>query len=203
MFIIEGEESFGDEDKVGVVQKETESEPSIKELTEPIISSHALVGSNSYQAMRVKGYISRKPMIILIDSGSTHNFLNPVVAKRTGCLVEQTNPFSVTVADGSQITSSAICKKMQWVMHGTIFEADMRLLPLGGCDLVLGVEWLAELGLIVWDFKNLKMEFTTKGKRHVLRGSTAGPMKLVETNRVRHLLRRSNHGLWHNYVPST
>lgn len=147
-----------------------------------------MVGLNSYQAIRVKGYISRKPVIILIDSGSTHNFLNPVVAKRTSCLVEQTNHFSVTAADGAQITSSAICKKMQWVMYGTIFEADMRLLPLGGCDLVLGVEWLAELGPIVWDFKILKMEFTTKGKRHVLRGSTAGPMKLVETNRVRHLL---------------
>lgn len=80
-------------------------------------------------------------------------------------------------------------------MHGTTFEADMRLLPLGGCDLVLGVEWLAELGPIVWDFKNLKIEFTTKGKRHVLQGSTDGPMKLVETNRVRHLLRQSSHGL--------
>lgn len=46
----------------------------------------------------------------------------------------------------------------------------MRLLPLSGCDLVLGVEWLAELRPIIWDFKNLKMEFTTKRKQHVLRG---------------------------------
>lgn len=80
--------------------------------------------------MRLKGYISRKPVVILIDSDSTHNFLDPVVTKQTSSLVEQINPFSVTVADGAKITSSTICKKMQWViMHGTIVEADTTLLP--------------------------------------------------------------------------
>lgn len=34
-------------------------------------------------------------------------------------------------------------------MHSTTFDVDMRMLPLGGCDLAVGVEWLVELGLIV------------------------------------------------------
>lgn len=36
------------------------------------------------------------------------------------------------------------------------------------------------------------MEFTIKGKRHVLKGAIAGPNKLVETSQVKHLLQQSN-----------
>ena len=31
-------------------------------------------------------------------------------------------------------------------MQGKEFKADMRLIPLGGCDKVLGIQWLALLG---------------------------------------------------------
>lgn len=64
-------------------------------------------------------------------------------------------------------------------MHGTTFEADMRSLPLSGCDLVLGVEWLAMFGPIMYYYKNLKIEFMKKRKRHVLRWSMVGLIKLV------------------------
>ena len=30
-------------------------------------------------------------------------------------------------------------------MQGEEFRADLRLLPLGGCDIVLGIQWLVEL----------------------------------------------------------
>ena len=49
-------------------------------------------------------------------------------------------------------------------MQGKEFKAYMRLIPLGDCDTVLGIQWLAPLGLIFWDFKNLRMEFSWNGK---------------------------------------
>lgn len=42
-------------------------------------------------------------------------------------------------------------------MQGREFQANIRLLPLGGCDMVLGILWLAKLGPILRDFKNLRM----------------------------------------------
>ncbi|GJY88377.1 retrotransposable element Tf2 [Tanacetum coccineum] len=39
------------------------------------------------------------------------------------------------------------------------------------CDMVLGVQWLATLGDILWKFEKLTMEYKYKGKRVVLRGS--------------------------------
>lgn len=99
--------------------------------------------------MRIKGFIKRIAVNILVDSGSTHNFLDPGVAKRAGVVIQGTNPLTVTVADGSKISSKAMVKDLQWSMQGTIFTTEMRLLPLGGCDMVLRVQWLSTLGPVL------------------------------------------------------
>lgn len=36
-----------------------------------------------------------------------------------------------------------------------MFNVSFHLLPLGGCDVVLGVKWLRTLGPIVWDFMQM------------------------------------------------
>ena len=40
------------------------------------------------------------------------------------------------------------------------------------------------MGLILGDFKNLKMEFITDGRKFVLKGTTIGSKKLVSTNQI-------------------
>ena len=49
----------------------------------------------------------------------------------------------------------------------------MLILPLGNCDMVLGIQWLETLGEIKWNFKQLRMEFIVNEKKHVLRGSSS------------------------------
>ncbi|XP_077246164.1 uncharacterized protein LOC143886068 [Tasmannia lanceolata] len=162
------------------------------ESEEPQISVHALSGSTSHQTMRIRGYIKRQPIIILIDSGSTHNFLDPGMAKRPTCEVQKSQPLKVVVADGGKVTSMAECKGLKWVMQGTIFQTDVKLLPLGGCDLVLGIQWLATLGPAVWDFSRLRMEFTLQGRKHTLRGGKERLVKMVGSQRMNHILKKGN-----------
>ncbi|GJU37588.1 retrotransposon-related protein [Tanacetum coccineum] len=45
----------------------------------------------------------------------------------------------------------------------TLKVADLFLLPIYGADIVLGVEWLATLGPIVFDYKNLYMKINHNG----------------------------------------
>lgn len=78
-------------------------------LEEPLILVHALVGSLSYQTMRICGFIKLRLITILIDLGITHNFLDPSVAKRTRCSIHHTNPLSVAVVDGSKISNMMVC----------------------------------------------------------------------------------------------
>lgn len=53
---------------------------------------HALSGIQSYKTMRVKGFIKKTVVNILVDSGSTHNFLDPGVAKNAGVRIQSINP---------------------------------------------------------------------------------------------------------------
>ena len=91
----------------------------------------------------------------MIDSGSTHNFLDLSVVKCTGCEVQHYKPLMMVVANGSKIASSATCKQLVCSMQGREFRADMRLFSLGGCDMILGSQWLSQLGPVLWEFKNL------------------------------------------------
>jgi hypothetical protein len=49
---------------------------------------HVLVGYSNPQTMRVRGYLKRQPVIMLIDTGNTNNFLDKDVSKRLPILVE-------------------------------------------------------------------------------------------------------------------
>ena len=181
IFLLDGDES---EEKATC-----EVENDIKE-DDLVVSLNAISGSTSHQTMRIRGNIKRKALTILIDSGSTHNFLDPIVAKRTGCLIQTTNPLKVAVADGTKITSDAICRQLTWNMQEKEFQADLRLIPLVGCNMVLGIQWLVELGPILWDFKNLRMEFMVKGRKFMLRGATTSPIKLVSGKQIQKDLRQ-------------
>ena len=79
-----------------------------------------------------------------------------------------TSPLQVSVANGQ---STHECPQFVWNMHIHKFVSDVMILPLGGCDMVLGIQWLTTLDDIKWNFKKLVMEFEYKMKKVVLRGT--------------------------------
>ena len=67
------------------------------------------------------------------------------------------------MADGDLIRTKGECKDLLITMRGKDFLVDLHVLTMGGCDVVLGTQWLSTLALISWDFKQLEMEFTYQG----------------------------------------
>ena len=66
-------------------------------------------------------------------------------------------------------------------MNGEVFTTDVMLLPLGSCEMVLGVQWLSTLGDIrKWNFKELRMEFMHNNRRVILRGTSKAPVHWVD-----------------------
>ena len=105
----------------------------------PTISLHALTGIEGYQTMRIMGRIKKQSVVILIDSGSTHNFIDQVVSKRLKCSTKPIVGVQVTVANGDSLKSQEICELVRWEAQALIQFTDFLVLPLRGCDLVLGV----------------------------------------------------------------
>ncbi|GJT37834.1 reverse transcriptase [Tanacetum coccineum] len=143
------EVSVDEEDQAEEVCIDTEvrEDTQVATYTEsfPQISLHALSGVSKFQTMRVGGY----------------------VAKRLPCQLSATTPLSVDVANGSKMVSSSECKTFKWTLQGNEYEAHCMLLPLGGYDMVLGIQWLSTLGDINCNFKNLTMKFNYQGKKIV------------------------------------
>jgi hypothetical protein len=57
-----------------------ESEVNLETALE--ISIHALAGSPSPKTMCILGYVNGCAMVILIDTGNTHNFMDPSIQQR-------------------------------------------------------------------------------------------------------------------------
>nr|KYP59360.1 Transposon Ty3-I Gag-Pol polyprotein [Cajanus cajan] len=170
-------------------------ETMVKEIDfgDPYISVNALTGVQGFRTMRVTGSYKKKPLHILIDSGSTHNFLDVDIAKKLGCRIQVMKPLQIIVADGNKMKIEAIVKEFSWFLQHNKFQADMMLIPLGCCDMVLGIEWLVTLGDIVWNFDKLKMEFVVDGKRHVLRGSSQNGIKIIKNQLMEKTLMNGVH----------
>lgn len=149
-----------------------------KDVKVPTISIHALNGSSAFNCMRLIGRYGKRKLHILIDPGSTNNFLDLQIAKGLGCYLTPIKPASVVAAGGDLITQYK-CSNFKWKMQGYEFKTEIRTLPLGCSDLVLGVEWLSTLEPILWDFLHLRMEFKFQGLKHVLRGTAPNSFKII------------------------
>ena len=84
MFYIDCEE---DEEKEQETHEEKENkileekkEETFEEIT-PTISCNSLEGLTTPQTLKIEWYIKKKKVIVLIDSGSTHNFIHSKIAK--------------------------------------------------------------------------------------------------------------------------
>lgn len=76
-----------------------EIETNVEADEKTIISSYAFARATSHQTMNVQCNKKKKGIIILIDSGSTHNFLDLLMATRTGRLIHERGSLVVVVAD--------------------------------------------------------------------------------------------------------
>lgn len=104
----------------------------------PEISLHAIAGFRNPNTIRVKGCLSQKPVTVLINSGSTHNFINEQLAKKVGLQPYSCGNLEVMVAFRERLSSLGKCKNLQLILQGHPIQADSYLLPLEGCDVVLG-----------------------------------------------------------------
>ena len=117
-------------------------------MLEPKITLYALLGSPSPSTMRIRGTINGHWVIILIDTGSTYDFLDAAILSKLQLQLDPTVSFEVKVANGETIKTKGVCVDVKVVMQGHIFSMDLNVLPLGDCKLVLGTQWLKSLGLI-------------------------------------------------------
>ncbi|KAD1690211.1 hypothetical protein E3N88_42456 [Mikania micrantha] len=154
----------------------------------PFISLNVIMGVPSFSTMRIRRSVGTKPLQILIDSGSTHNFLDLDLAIKMHCPMKEVEELNVTVADGNKMPCNRLCENFKWMMQNNWFTADVMLVPLTNYDMILGVQWLQSLNDIVWNFKDLTMKFKVGQQIFELKGIGSNTKSLCSANKMNHLL---------------
>ena len=66
---------------------------------------------------------------------------------------------TATVANGERVSCLGVIRQAALTISGDTFATNLFVMPLAGYDVVLGTQWLASLGPILWDFHARKMTF--------------------------------------------
>lgn len=109
---------------------------------QPEMSLDALSGHSSPQTMWINSCIKRLSVVNLIDSSSTHNYVDPKVAKRIGFWMQVSDLFNLMVANVKELSCRGKCPNMRMTMQGYWLHIDMYVIPIGGCNVVLDAQWL-------------------------------------------------------------
>ncbi|XP_061341120.1 uncharacterized protein LOC133287507 [Gastrolobium bilobum] len=140
------------------------------EMDTPQISMHALSGFVVPQTLRFNGFIGKSEIVLLVDGGSTHNFVQPRVVSDLQLPILNDKQFDVMVGNGQILKCEGFCSAVPVQVQQHVFLVDCYVLSIQGADLVLGVQWLQLLGPIVLDYQKLSMEFSWEGESIRLQG---------------------------------
>lgn len=86
-------------------------------VTGDISSLNSLAGQNNPRSVKMKGTVNGQEYLVLIDSGSTHNFVKPAVATSMRVPIEPTKPFHVYVGNGDALSCSKLCPRVAVVLQ--------------------------------------------------------------------------------------
>lgn len=129
--------------------------------------------------LKLAGTINGQEVVVLVDGGSTNNFIQSRLAAHLHLTVQPSSHMKVTVGNGGALSCGGECTGVVLMMGGATFTVDLLLLPIYDADLVLGVQWMLQLGPTLFDYKNLWMEFNYQGNQIRLNGLTQPQFHLI------------------------
>lgn len=135
-----------------------------------MFSQHAEAGSEGSGTMKFRTLVGNQVCPILVDFGSSTSFVNANFVARAALPTVQVQPVSVKVANGELMQSNTQVSQLAWWMQGHTFYTDMRVLPLGAYDAVLGMDWLESHSPMTVDWILKFMEVPSQGKMVRLQG---------------------------------
>jgi hypothetical protein len=145
------------------------SEEITEEVFEPeqqimmVLSMAAWVGQDTPGTFWMQGMLQNQELLVLIDSGSSHTFLNAKSLPLLQGVDKLSAPITVQVANGQILKCEHYLPAATWVMSGVQFSADLKFLPLPSFDLVVGMDWLTQHSPMKIDWANKWMAIQYQG----------------------------------------
>jgi hypothetical protein len=135
-----------------------------------ILSKEVVATSGNSRTLKFLGHIQVHSVLILVDSGSSHSFVNANLSSVLEGLTALPNLVRVKVASGNVITCSSELKQAKWCIQGHEFVTDLKVLHLPYYDMIVGIDWLESNSPMQIDWLNKWMSFSQDGTQVHLHG---------------------------------
>ena len=121
--------------------------------------SNVIAGPDKqHDLLRVEGKIQGQRAVMLIDLGSTHDFISESFVKRHGLnTIAIADKTQVPLAGGSRLASKQETKVLKWVVGDSSDGQRFRVFPLAKYDAIFGKPWLTK--------NNPRIDFRTNERR--------------------------------------
>jgi hypothetical protein len=93
--------------------------------------------------------INHQPAIILFDSVASHSFISARFGAKTGLDFCHTRGSYMISTPGGKIASNQIIRNVPLKLGSKIFPTNLILLALEGIDVILGMDWMNQHGVIL------------------------------------------------------
>lgn len=112
-----------------------------------------------------------------------------------------TPPIRVIVTDGNYIYCTSYCQGITWTIQGKTFKEDLGIINLGGCDIVLGNDWMKKYNPVKFDHEKNIVTIGRKGNKVVFKGhSTEGRLNLLSSSSMGKLIKKGHSIMAHLFM---
>ncbi|KAL1551486.1 hypothetical protein AAHA92_19326 [Salvia divinorum] len=167
----------GDEEDVDD-QEQDSGLPEDNVITADLSHLSAIDVQQRAKSINMMGKIHTSTVNILVDTGSSHDFIHPRIAEKLSLSLTKIKPFRVYVGNGESLLCSHVSKDTVVDLQGHIFRINLHILAFHGPDIILGMDWLESLGRVTHDYVARTMEFVRDDSLIVLRGSSFIPHQI-------------------------
>ncbi|CAH1433964.1 unnamed protein product [Lactuca virosa] len=123
------------------------------------VSLNAINGLTPPRTMKVRGDVGGLEVIVLIDSGATHNFLSTRIISQLGITLGGDRSVGVKMGNGLMVRSQGVCRGVVLNLPEVQVVSDFLPFDIGGSDIILGIQWLRTLGDMTVNWEELWMQY--------------------------------------------
>jgi predicted aspartyl protease len=87
-------------------------------------------------------FLNKHPIIILFDSGASHDFISSTCAKKVRLSMVATEAPYVISTPGGWVDADQIVRKAPLELARRVFSTDLIILKGQGLDVILGMSWM-------------------------------------------------------------
>ena len=117
--------------------------------------------------LKFSGFLSGIPVTVLVDGGSTNNFVSAQLVSKHNLKTSSISEYGVRLADGSRSACVSMLRKAPLKIGRYRDRLCLSVIPLEGCDIVLGKAWFTHFNPVI-DWRSNAVQFAFRGERVVL-----------------------------------